>query len=171
MSVPTEHQTKGGERKALTRQPDGFGGRLEGAPKFEGSTRVEDPRVEILPPERRRNHATAWAELWAGWAAARGWPESERVARHAFEQACRHADASTILDAAQTWIDAYEAHNGGTRYLPKLGDWLSRRDFERAPPVRARCRERSRGGRVDLTALGFEMARRFEVEEARRRAS
>jgi hypothetical protein len=90
----------------------------------------EDSKQEIIPPSRipSLNQERHWRELRAVW--ARPWPDDEAVARRPFAEACRHADASEIIEGARTWVAAADA----PRFLPALHKGLDRRGWEKVPP-------------------------------------
>lgn len=67
---------------------------------------------------------------------ARPWLEDHALAARRYADARREASHAVIIEGARRWAEVYAVDNGGTRYLPKLGDWLASQGWATDPPRR-----------------------------------
>jgi hypothetical protein len=89
------------------------------------------------PIERSRSveREEQFRDLRAVW--TRGWasddaPKAVASTQQAFVEACREADADTIIEAARAHVAAADA----PRFLPPLAKWLAARGWKKPPPTK-----------------------------------
>jgi len=149
---------------------------LTGCPAEEDSPTAAPSARQESPVERSRSVAREersgdekFRELRAIW--ARPWADDDAADRRAFEAACREVAPDDIIEAAQTWVAAFEAGDG-VRFLPPLARWLAARGWEKPPPQRkasAHNGARPRYGRKpNVAEIGADLVRQYEADRQHR---
>src|SRR5262245_23472741 len=102
----TEAPGREGEREtnasAFDISPSGGGGPLTGPPAEEVFTAQAPSRLES-----KKERFQELREIWR-----RPWADDDAADRQAFELACQEVAPDDIIEAAKTWVAAFEAGDG-----------------------------------------------------------